>query len=156
MENYNFCLRLQPGFPPFGPTILWAPCMCWLRPCLEANAFSHLEHLYGFSPVCCLSCATRVCSVLSFFGQYLHWNLGSSCVLSWVLRWARFPLRKGQCLHWYFLSVVCSALWCCMHRNLELNVMEHDGQGNLTFSWTLNLCIFKLLGWLNLWPHLSQ
>ena len=79
----------------------------------------HFTHWNGFSPLCSLSWYSRLAAVLSIFPQWLHLNLGSSCVAMWIRSCATLGTRFPHCLHLYFSSV----LWTRMVWHLSWDTL---------------------------------
>ena len=139
-----FLLCFQPTCLPPGPRILWAPAWCCRSLFLDTNPLSHNSHLNGFSPVWYLSWFLKLISLISFLGQWLHWNWGPSCDSLCTVRLYSFPNLFPQSLHRYFSSVEWAALSCSLIFCFSLNTKPHEGQGNLELSSLWNCITWRL------------
>ena len=156
--EYYFCFFLpycQPSFPP-RDAIWWTPLICCPRLLLDVNLAGHTEQGKGFSPVCILSWLASLVLHFIIFEQNLHFNLGSSCVISWLLTLLNVPNRIPQCLQLYFSFFEWDTILCHFKRLFVLNVSEHSAQGYSSSSWTDLMWWVKAVRMAYLFPHLSQ
>ena len=94
-------------------TTFWCPAwvcfiMCFLRAFAQEDTYSHLLHLFNFSPLCIFECLVKL---LAWEEAYLHWLhlfcLSPVYVFKCVLKLLARAVAKSHWLHLFDLSPVC-------------------------------------------------
>lgn len=143
----------------------------WIRRCnrmspLQANAFWHTSHEYGFSPVCRRKWTTSVCFFRNIIAQQSHWNVLSASVLVWLRKWLVMRCFNAndfwQISHLYGRLLECATIWCLLSDAECRYALEHSLHwwrrsvaGCLSSEWTF-MCLLTPYLWLKAWPQRSQ